>query len=31
MLPFVEDSRNVSELGDHNETAQRIFDRVGWQ
>ena len=31
MLPFNEDSRNVSELGDHNETAQRIFDRVGWQ
>lgn len=31
MLPFVEDARNVSELGDHNETAQRIFDRVGWQ
>lgn len=31
MLPFVEDSQNVSELGDHNETAQRIFDRVGWQ
>ncbi|WP_291844017.1 extracellular solute-binding protein [Maricaulis sp.] len=31
MLPFVEDDLNVSELGDHNETAQRIFDRVGWQ
>ncbi len=31
MLPFVEDGRNVSELGDHNATAQRIFDRVGWQ
>tara|TARA_R110002072_G_scaffold4404_1_gene30898 strand:+ start:223 stop:1263 length:1041 start_codon:yes stop_codon:yes gene_type:complete len=31
MLPFVEDDRNVSELGDHNATAQRIFDRVGWQ
>ena len=31
MLPFVEDQRNVSELGDHNATAQRIFDRVGWQ
>ncbi len=31
MLPFVEDERNVSELGDHNATAQRIFDRVGWQ
>jgi len=31
MLPFQEDARNVSELGDHNETAQRIFDRVGWQ
>lgn len=31
MLPFNEDQRNVSELGDHNETAQRIFDRVGWQ
>lgn len=31
MLPFVEDARNVSELGDHNATAQRIFDRVGWQ
>ena len=31
MLPFEEDSRNVSELGDHNATAQRIFDRVGWQ
>jgi len=31
MLPFTEDDLNVSELGDHNETAQRIFDRVGWQ
>jgi iron(III) transport system substrate-binding protein len=31
MLPFREDQRNVSELGDHNATAQRIFDRVGWQ
>ena len=31
MLPFVEDDLNVSDLGDHNETAQRIFDRVGWQ
>jgi iron(III) transport system substrate-binding protein len=31
MMPFVEDNRNVSELGDHNATAQRIFDRVGWQ
>ncbi|WP_417491446.1 extracellular solute-binding protein [Maricaulis sp.] len=31
MLPFVEDPRNVSELGDHNAAAQRIFDRVGWQ
>jgi iron(III) transport system substrate-binding protein len=30
MLPFAEDPRNVSELGDHNATAQRIFDRVGW-
>ena len=31
MLPFRADERNVSELGDHNATAQRIFDRVGWQ
>ncbi|MCR9266088.1 MAG: extracellular solute-binding protein [Alphaproteobacteria bacterium] len=31
MMPFVADERNVSELGDHNATAQRIFDRVGWQ
>ncbi|WP_300543398.1 extracellular solute-binding protein [Maricaulis sp.] len=31
MMPFTGDSRNVSELGDHNATAQRIFDRVGWQ
>lgn len=31
LLPFEMDDRNVSELGDHNETAQRIFDRVGWQ
>lgn len=31
MLPFNEDPRNVSELGDNNATAQRIFDRVGWQ
>jgi iron(III) transport system substrate-binding protein len=31
MLPFEADDRNVSELGDHNATAQRIFDRVGWQ
>ena len=31
MLPFVEDSRTVSELGENNATAQRIFDRVGWQ
>ena len=31
VMPFVADSRNVSELGDHNATAQRIFDRVGWQ
>lgn len=31
MLPFQEDDLNVSDLGDHNETAQRIFDRVGWQ
>ncbi|MHA6288313.1 extracellular solute-binding protein [Maricaulis sp. CAU 1757] len=31
MLPFSEDKLNVSELGDHNATAQRIFDRVGWQ
>jgi len=31
MLPFNEDAMNVSELGDNNETAQRIFDRVGWQ
>ncbi len=31
MLPFAEDQLNVSELGDNNETAQRIFDRVGWQ
>ena len=31
MLPFQEDQRNISDLGDHNETAQRIFDRVGWQ
>jgi iron(III) transport system substrate-binding protein len=30
MLPFAEDTRNVSELGDHNAAAQRIFDRVGW-
>ncbi len=31
VMPFVADTRNVSELGDHNATAQRIFDRVGWQ
>lgn len=31
MMPFVEDSLNVSELGDHNAAAQRIFDQVGWQ
>lgn len=30
-LPFVEDSRNVNELGENNATAQRVFDRVGWQ
>jgi len=31
MLPFEQDSLPVSALGEHNATAQRIFDRVGWQ
>ncbi|MBR9825585.1 MAG: extracellular solute-binding protein [Alphaproteobacteria bacterium] len=30
-LPFVEDTRNVNELGENNAVAQRVFDRVGWQ
>lgn len=30
-LPFTEDTRNINELGENNATAQRIFDRTGWQ
>lgn len=30
MLPIDADPRNVSEFGDNNAAAQRIFDRVGW-
>ncbi len=30
MVPFVEDDRDINELGENNAAAQRVFDRVGW-
>lgn len=31
MMPFNQDELAIDELGANNATAQRIFDRVGWQ